>query len=392
MRFIKFLSVGFLTAALSACTTIEHRSETLPKKPLPVVAENAIHPKVVWSNSQSSGLGKSHGKLRLGVSHGQMITADHKGKIFSIDSRTGKTQWEIATKQAITAGPSVIYDQVIVGTKDGKVLAYQLSTGAPSWESTVQGSILAAPQGNHEAVYVHVMDGSVFAFRTNDGKELWRYASHTPPLMLRRSSSPVLHKNHVLVGFATGKLKALNKRVGLPDWDREIGVSHGRSDPDRMIDISADPVVLNNRIYAVSYQGKIAALQGDTGSLIWERPLSSHSGIAPSHHELFVSDHTGVLWALTQSSGQVLWKQEALYGRQLSALALLHNYVVVGDEEGYLHWLSKRDGSYIGRTKVDSAGLEATPLVKEDILYVLSRGGKIIAYTVTPAGDVLKGS
>jgi len=392
MHFIKWMSIGFLSTALVACTTIDHRSETLPKKPLPVVTGNVMNTKVVWSNSQSAGLGKSHGKLRLGVAGSQIIVADHKGKILSLDPKTGKTHWEIATKQPITAGPSVIHEQVVVGTQDGHVLAFQLANGAKRWESTVHGSILASPQGNSEAVFVHVMDGSVFAFRADDGKELWRYVSHTPPLMLRRSSSPVVYKNHVLVGFATGKLKALDKKDGVPDWEREIGVSEGRSDPQRMLDISADPVVKDNRIYAVSYQGKIAALQGDTGKLIWEQPLSSHSGIATSHQDLFVSDHTGVLWALAQNSGQVLWKQEALYGRQLSAPALLDNFVLVGDEEGYLHWISKRDGTYVGRIKVDGSGIEATPIIKDNILYVLSRGGKIVAYTVSPIEDIAKRS
>lgn len=390
MRYGKFLSLGVLTALLAGCTTIEHRSEALPKKPLPVVASNAIKPKVVWTNSQSAGLGKSHGKLRLAVTDAQIIVADHKGKILSLNPKTGKKHWEVSTNQAIAAGPSVIQDKIVVGTKDGQVLAYQLASGAQSWEAKVNGAILAAPQGNPEVVFVHVMDGSVFAFRTRDGKELWRYASHTPPLMLRRSSSPVLHKNHVLVGFSTGKLKALDKRDGVPIWEREIGVSQGRSDPQRMIDISADPVVKHNRIYAVSYQGKIAALQADSGQLIWERPLSSHSGIAVGEKDLFVSDHEGVLWALTENSGKTIWKQDALYGRQLSAPALWHQYVVVGDEEGYLHWLSRADGAYLGRTKVDGAGVEAVPHIKEGILYVLGRGGKVIAYAA-PSED-LKGS
>jgi len=342
-----------------------------------------VGPKLVWSNSQSSGVGKTHSRLRLSLAESLVVTADNKGKIFAFDQKTGALKWQTDTKAKITAGPTIAEGRVLVGTENSQLLAYQLADGKFSWKADLTGSVLAAPQGNRGMVFVHTLDGSVVALNADDGRQLWFYSAHLPPVMLRRGSSPALIDNHVIVGFANGRLVALHRMDGQPDWEREIAVSKGRSDIQRMVDISADPVVKNNTVYAVSYQGRLMALNADMGNPLWERDMSSYSGLAVTDRVVFVSDAKGVVWAIDRKSGRELWKQTDLTGRHLSAPAVIGNSVMVGDDDGILHWFAQEDGSWKGRTVVDSKGIEATPIVKDNRVYVLGKGGKMMVYEIS---------
>ncbi len=383
MRRLPYATVVLAGVLLSACHTIEHRSETVTKTPLPVLSKNAIQPKQLWVNSKSAGVGKNDAKLQLALSASHIMVADHQGRVIALQPETGRMAWEISTKKAITAGPEVKEGKIFLGTHEGEVLAYQEKAGEFLWQANFSGAILAAPVAANGIAFVHGLDDSVVALSTVDGRQLWRYSVSTPPLMLRQSSRPVLAKQHVIVGFANGKLVGLHPVDGAPDWQQEISIAKGRSDIQRMNDISADPVVKDGVVYAVSYQGRIAAMQADTGILIWERELSSYSGIAVSTNAVYVSDVGGTVWALNRKTGAVLWKETALSGRQLSAPAIAQDYIIVGDDDGYLHWISIKEGSLVARVLVDSKGIIATPVVKDDIVYVLGKGGKVAAYTIS---------
>lgn len=364
---------------LSGCTTIEKQPELIKKGPLPTLSKNKMVPKTLWKNTASSGVGKSDANLSLALTTTEIAIADSKGKILVLDRQTGAERWVVCTKANITAGPAISEERVFVGTDDGKILAYQLSDGDFLWEAKLTSSVMAAPVGGRGAVFVHALDGSVVALKSENGQQLWRYSVQTPPLMLRQNSSPALLNNHVIVGFSNGKLASLHRMDGFPEWERELAIAKGRSDIQRMVDISADPVIKDNRLYAVSYQGQIAAMEVETGSILWERALSSYAGVAVSEHAVIVSDPNGTVWALNRKTGDVIWKQTELMGRYLSRPAIVEDFVVVGDNDGYLHWMLLDCGAFVGQTQVDSKGIKASPVVKDNIVYVLGQSGKVVA-------------
>ncbi len=381
MRALRCTMLALGVLLLSGCNTIEKQPELIKKGPLPTLSDNKMIPTVLWTNTQSAGMGKADANLRLAVTMSDIVVADTKGKINVLNRENGKLKWSVSTKADITAGPSVSEGRVVIGTNDGKVMAYQLSDGLFLWQSNLTSAVMAAPLIAASTVFVHGSDSSVVALKLQNGKQLWRYSVQTPPLMLRHNSSPVIANNHVIVGFSNGKLVSLHRLDGMSAWERELAISQGRSDIQRMVDISADPVIKNNQLYAVSYQGQIAAMELETGNTVWERALSSYSGIAVSPKAVFVSDPNGVMWALNRKTGDVLWKKTELTGRRLTAPVIVQGFVVVGDNDGYLHWMSENDGVFVGQNLVDGKGIEAPPVVKDHIVYVLGRSGKVAALT-----------
>jgi outer membrane protein assembly factor BamB len=383
MRQIWVVLVALITIFLTGCNNIEHRSDSLPKKPLPNLEQASINPQLIWSTAKGSGVGKSAAKLRLALTQSAIITADIKGTVIAQNRKTGETLWNVDTKCTITGGPTIIENRILVGTKEKGLLAFDVATGQELWRSSLSGEALSAPKGNQGIVFVHTLDGSVAALNLNDGNLLWRHSLSSPPIVLRQGSSPAISGNHVLVGFSNGRLLNLDRMDGSITWEREVSAPRGRSDIQRMTDISADPIIKDGVVYAVSYQGRLVALSLDSGVPIWERDMSSYAGFTLSNKALFICDAKGDILSINRRSGSTLWCQTALEGRRLSKPQIVNNTLVVGDEDGYLHCLSMEDGSLLSRVKVDSKGIEAPMEVMDNTLYVLGRGGKVSAFTMS---------
>ena len=151
-----------------------------------------------------------------------------------------------------------------------------------------------------------------------------------------------------------------------------------------MVDIDSAPALAEDAVYAVAYRGQLAALEPGSGKPYWQKDLSSSAGLAVDSRLVFVSDEDGVLWALDRFNGQVVWKDDRMKGRRLTAPVLVGRYVVVGDLEGYLHWLRREDGELVACYRVDSSGFHSAPQASGGVLYAYARNGTVEALR---AGD-----
>ncbi len=374
--------VSLLSLSLMACNTIEHQSDTVAKVQLPAVVKGRATLKAAWSNHSGAGVGKSDVPLGLGISSSTLVVADYQGNLYALDRISGSRRWSVKTKAILSAGPSIVDDQIMLGTEEGKVLSYQLSNGALIWESSVGSPVFGAMRGNNKAVFVHTLADGVVALDLKDGQKRWSYAavSTTPALILRRSSAPVLYQDTVLVGLSNGQLNALDASTGMVLWQKEMASPKGRSETQRMIDLSADHLLQGGILYTVGYQGNVTALKANSGDLLWEQPLSSYAGLAVEDRTLIVPDYRGVIHALDAITGKQRWKQVGLLGRRLSKPLCVGTMVLVGDDEGLLHWLDLETGHYLGRYTIDSKGIEASMVLREGLVYVLGMSGKVVAF------------
>jgi len=186
----------------------------------------------------------------------------------------------------------------------------------------------------------------------------------------------------VLLGTADGRLVALSLYDGSVRWESAIVVPQGRTDLERMVDVDAPPVVVDGTVYVVAYQGRVVALSLVTGALQWSRDIGSSAGLAVDRHHVYVVDDEDQVWALDRRNGASLWMQDKLKYRDLTAPALANNALVVGDFEGYLHWLSLDDGKIFARYQVHGDGVRVTPIVLDNTLYVRSKVGELDALTL----------
>ena len=75
-----------------------------------------------------------------------------------------------------------------------------------------------------------------------------------------------------------------------------------------------------------------------------------------------------------------LWSTDRLLHRKLTAPLALGRSVVIGDDSGMVHLLSREDGAPLTRMVTDGTAIAATPVVAGDTLVVVTRGGSVIGY------------
>ena len=271
---------------------------------------------------------------------------------------------------------------VLVGTTHGEVIALDVADGSERWRSRVGTEVGAAPTAGAGKVFVQTIDDRVSALDADSGDLVWTYDSQMPLLTLRGTSAPVFDQGVLYTGFANGKVVALRGENGEPIWEQRVMLPEGRSELDRIVDVDARVLLDGGSMYALAYQGRVAAISRREGRPMWEQELSGYLDMAQGYGQVYVVDADDTISALDKSNGEINWQQEAFARRKLSAPLAFSNYVVAGDDEGYLHVLAQRDGRLVGRRKLGGKGVRTQTVIADDMLYTLTNSGTLTALKV----------
>lgn len=369
-----------MTLFLSACNGFFEKDNTPPPMPLaPYQVE--VRPALVWSTNTGSGTNGEYLKTSPAIDETALYVASLKGTVTAVNRVNGRILWHTNTSLSLAGGPGVSNGIVVVGGRKGQVVALQASNGRILWQTTVAGEILAKPALQDGTAVIKTVDGQVRALSLKNGEELWSFKQNEPSLILRGASAPLIRHRDVLAGFANGNLAKLSLSDGRLYWMQPIAFPEGAFAIERMIDIDANPIVFDHRIYAATYQGKISSLDWSTGRILWSHDISSFTGMQADSNAVYISDAKSHVWAFTADSGLVAWRQNKLDSRVVSGPAVMGRYVVVGDAEGYLHWLDKKDGHIAGRVAV-SGGVYAAPIAEGNVVYVFTSKGQLLTYEI----------
>lgn len=378
-----FAGIVVSLALLAGCSWFGDKDNTEPPAKLAEFSEQ-IKLKRLWSRDTGAGTDEQFVKLVPFVAGDRVFVADRSGIVRAYTLEKGEQLWQTKTRVAISAGPGVGDDLVVVGSSDADLIALDAETGQQRWRTSVSSEVLSVPQIYRGIVVVQTVDGNLAGLDAASGERLWIQGRTVPVLTLRGTSTALVEGGAVIAGFANGKMTALDIRSGAPVWEAVVAVPSGRSELQRMVDVDANPVVRDGVLYVASFQGQMAAVGLQNGRVLWNRDMSAYAGIAVDSGQVYVSDENSEVWALDRDSGVSLWKQGALRRRALTGPTVAGGYVAVGDFEGYVHLLSRLDGSIAGREKVDGKGILASPVALGERLLVLGAGGKLVLYRLEP--------
>jgi outer membrane protein assembly factor BamB len=376
--------IFLIVASLSmvGCDTIadltKGKDNAIPPTPLTDI-EPSISLRTHWSKNVGKGGNRNFVNLKPAFADGVIYVASRDGTVLAVDALSGSVRWEVSTNTPLGAGPGVGDGMVLLGSSEGEVIALSITDGKEQWRSEVTSEVLSVPSTAAGIVVARAIDGRLFGISALDGSRLWTYDRTVPTLTLRGSSSPVISGGLVIYGSDGGKLSALSLKAGLPLWEKSIAFPSGRSELDRIVDIDGNPLIVNGVVYAASYQGSIVALELETARTLWSKDLSTASDMGIDRYNLYVTDTDGNVWALDRRNGASLWKQDKLQYRSVTAPAVVNGYVVVGDFEGYQHWLSTDDGHFVGRTNIDSDGISTPAVTDGKTAYTYSTRGELAA-------------
>jgi len=352
-----------------------------PEDPVALVDfEPTLEVGKVWSTKVGSGLDKAGRQLRPVYSSGSLYGADHKGQLMAIDANSGNKRWEIKTKLPFTGGPGISDNLLLMGTQDGEVFAFDATTGTQRWSATVTSEVLAAPVEADGIVVVRCIDGRIFGLDADTGQRVWIYDHSVPLLTLRGNAPLLLRAGVVFVGYDGGQVVALRLDDGTLMWEQTLVTTEGRTELERLSDIDGQLVFIASDLLVSSYKNRLASLAADSGRLLWFKDVSSATGVSVDRINLTLSDKEGHVWLLDRRNGAESWKHNQLLRRGLTRPVFYGSFIVVGDQDGYLHWINIDNGQFAAREKVGGKGFSGPPLVVGNTLYVMTKKGELTAF------------
>jgi len=315
------------------------------------------------------------------VSGGDVYIANAKGRITRYDEVSGKETLGINTSGKLSGGVGGNTSTILVGTPEGEVLAFD-HDGKPLWKTPLTSEILSAPQLDAGIAVARGGDGRIFGLDAANGTLQWTYQRQIPTLTMRTDAGVVLYHGGVFVGFPGGRLVVLNIENGAVGWEALVALPKGSTELERVTDVASPPVIDGRQICAVAFQGRVACFDLLSGAPQWGQEISSVAGLTIAGGRLYVSDEKSAVVAFDEITGETQWKQDKLYGRQITAPVATGQFIAVGDYQGYVHFLNSKDGEFAARVATDGSPIIAQPVALDDGILVLTQKGGVFAIAV----------
>ncbi|MEM0934889.1 MAG: PQQ-binding-like beta-propeller repeat protein [Pseudomonadota bacterium] len=346
--------------------------------------------------------------IGAGDSRRAAITADPivaAGRIFTLDaasnlvahSPAGARLWSTTLvppserAQDATGGGLAFADgRVFATTGFGELHAVDPASGRLLWTQAFDAPVDGAPTAFGELVYVTSRDTRAFAVRVETGRLEWQLPGAPTPSSTLGGAGPAVSDRIAVFPFGSAELVATLRRGGVRVWSATLaGQRRGRAYAG-FSDITGDPVIDGNVIYAGSPSGRIAALDVTTGERIWTATEGAMSPVWPVGGSVFAVSDLGQLVRLDAASGETIWAVDLPYfqnerPRRREAVFAHHGPVLAGgrlivaSDDGQIRSFDPESGSLLASVPI-RGGATTSPVVVNGTLYVVSSGGRLHAY------------
>ena len=374
-RIFKFVSLGLATGLLFACAGSSDKA-----KPVELaVSASKLGVRLAWSVQ----VGAVNFPLNIAVAsvkndQGAILTiANSGGTIAGFDVASGREAWRAQVDKALAAGVGSDAGFAAVVTTSNELIAF--NNGREAWRQKLSNSSYTAPLVAGGKVFVLGADRAISAFELADGKKLWSQKKSAEALILRQSGV-LLMVSDTLVASSSGRLLGINPLDGNVRWSTPIATARGTNDIERLVDLVGVVSNVSDVVCARAYRVSVGCVNTLRGNLLWTKPAVGLEGVQGDARTLFGAESDGKVIAWNRVNGERLWQTDHLLSRNLSAPAVMEKAVAVGDSTGFVHFLSKIDGSPLTRLTTDGSAMAAGPVVVGNTLVVVTRNGGVFGF------------
>lgn len=365
-----------LSALVLICAGLVACSST-PAKPEPSAltafkAEFAIDP--AWSYT----LGEVSGPLSASVHGNRVALASSAGRVVLLDGEKGQIVWQIQLDTSVQAGLGGDGQRFAVVNSRNEVQA--IESGKVLWKHALPASTLTAPLVAGGRVFVMTADRAVTALDGASGRELWRYEHRGSDALVLRQAGLLMPVGNTLIAGLGGRMVAIDPDQGRVQWEVAVGSMRGTNEVERLVDLVNQAARDGHIVCARAFQSAVACVDTATARMIWSKPAQGHQGLATDGKQVFAVEGDDKVQALARADGQPTWTNDGLRFRGLTAPLVLGRSVVVGDAQGYVHFLSRKDGQVIQRLSTDGSAIAMAPVLVGQSLVVVTRQGQVRAF------------
>ncbi len=369
-RLLKSFPALALVAVLAACS-----SGTPRPKPAELAPNAAL---IGVRQAWTARVGEVGFPLSIGVSGNTVVVAGTDGTVAAIDGRTGRDIWRGSAGAPLLAGVGTDGRLAAVVTNANEVVA--LDAGREVWRQKLSSQAYTAPFVAGGRVFVLAGDRSVTALDGQTGRRLWQQQRPGEPLVLRQSGVMLAVGDTLVVGLS-GRLAGLNAVSGAVRWEVPIASPRGTNDVERLVDLVGRVSRIGDVVCARAFQANVGCVNAGRGSLVWTKPANGAEGVHGDDRFIYGTEADGKVVAWRRTDGERAWMSDRLQYRSLSAPLSVGRSVVIGDNTGLLHLLSREDGSPLTRVTTDGTPIVGAPVLAGDTLVVVTKGGNVFGFT-----------
>ncbi len=365
-----------LALGLAGCSFLPASMGGPPAPPKP--AELAPNPNLLGvRQAWTAKLGGVGFPLAVQVNGTVATVAATDGSVASIDTLTGAIRWRASAGAPLTAGVGGDGEVAAVVTRDSELVV--LSRDKTLWRQRLGVQVHTPPLLAGGRVFVLAADRSVSAFDAANGARLWTQQRSGDALVLRQAGV-LLPVGNTLVAGQGGRMAGLNPDNGSVRWEAAIASSRGTNDVERLVDLVGRVSRVGDSLCARAFQVAVGCVDASRGAVTWTKPSAGAEGLHGDERQVFGTESDGRVVAWRRVDGERLWSIDSLRFRGLTTPVLLGRSVAVGDAAGFVHLLSREDGSLLNRLTTDGSGIAAAPVLAGNTLVVVTRSGGIFGF------------
>lgn len=387
----------------------------------------------IWRTRVGQGSGRNHRiNARPVILDGVIYTLGGEGRVTASNADTGEEIWtrrvrrenadegerggrglpipfigrEGASPDRMSFGGGIAVDggRLYVHSGAEFFAALDAATGEEVWRQSAFTPFHSAPTVVDGRVFVTTDDNELFAMDATTGEVLWTHRGISESARLLTAPSPAVFGEVVIAPYSSGELVALRVTNGTVLWSDSLTRSGGLTPMSTINDIAGSPVVTNDRVYATSHSGLLAAFDLRTGERVWMQEIGGlHAPwlagdflymVTTDAEVVAVDRHTGQLRWLTELPAfrnedkrrdRISWAGPIMAGGRLVLASSSQEsgrgvpLVPSGDGDGQLILIDASTGERIGERDL-GAPVYIPPVIADETVYVLDDEGRLSAF------------
>ena len=332
------------------------------------------------------------------VAYNVVFAIDADGIVTATRLKDGKRIWKKRLKPTIKedgyvsikgAGVAEYNKKIYATTGFGAVFALDMKTGKQLWRYDTQTPIRIAPTVNANRVFIQTMENVLISLDATDGKLLWKDKTDFEATTLMGGASPAysVDMDVVIAAYSNGELQAYKASTGTPLWV-DLLVSKKRTNSLANITaIKANPVIDDDKVFAIGNNSILAAIDLRTGNRIWEKEIGSKNQPWIAGEYLFILTNDFDLLALDKNNGKIIWNTNIPYGNDINNKSgvfatgptLSSNKLLVTTSNGYIFSISPYTGEILSYISI-SDGVDLPTIIANQTAIFTTNDADILAY------------
>ena len=302
-----------------------------------------------------------------------LFIGDDVGVMYSLDKKTGKTNWTFNTGMRIVGSPAVDAGVVVFGSANYNIYGLDAKTGKELWHVTTQQAVMGAATIHEGIAYIGGGDGKMYAIDIHSGEVKWAFGELKNYVLTR----PLVYNNKLYFGTWDTHFYALNLADGSLVWKWNNGKGNPKLSP-----ASVWPVAANGKVFITAPDRYFTCLDAETGEQVWrtkEYKVRETVGMSEDGKTVYSKCMWDTVVAMDATTKEPItrWVTHADFGYE-------HNPAMPLEKDGTL-WVSTKNGLLLGmdaetgkvlwRHKIGNSILNTPlPLSDKECIFTSSEG------------------